>query len=183
MFCSYSGSTLTKLVATICSGIAIGLTATALQLAVDVASRRRNALLDRLLAARPPGGAGASSLGTSGGLGGLSFFAGSLLRYFGALAGLSAGAVLLLTLVVALWAPKAAGGGVALVMAFLNGACARRLRIHERPPRIHHCSSSRSRACHPRRLVASGNRPPHSPAAPTLLQGMRSRACLAGRSM
>ena len=107
--------------ATVCSGIAIGLTAAALQLAVDVASQRRNALLDRLLAAGPPGSMPSGGLAAGGGLGALALFGGSLLSYFGALAALSTVAVLLLTLVVALWAPKAAGGGVALVMAFLNG--------------------------------------------------------------
>lgn len=117
-FVRYSGSTLTKLIATVSSGVAIGLTAAALQLAVDVASRRRNALLDRLLDAVPPAGPSSSSLGT---LAGQLLLSGGLLHFFGALAALSVGIVLLLTLVVALWAPKAAGGGVALVMAFLNG--------------------------------------------------------------
>ncbi len=114
----YSGSTLTKLVATVASGVAIGLTAAALQLAVDVASRRRNALLDRLLDVAPPAGPAGGSLGS---LAGQALLSGGLLHFFGALAALSVGIVLLLTLVVALWAPKAAGGGVALVMAFLNG--------------------------------------------------------------
>lgn len=124
--CSYSGSTLTKLIATVMSGVAIGLTAAALQLAVDVASRRRNALLDRLLDAPPPPEPGSLTPGSSSSLAGLAtslLLSSSLPRFFGALAGLSMGIVLLLTLVVALWAPKAAGGGVALVMAFLNGAC------------------------------------------------------------
>ncbi|KAI7842601.1 hypothetical protein COHA_003705 [Chlorella ohadii] len=113
----YSGSTLTKLIATVASGVAIGLTAAALQLAVDVASRRRNALLDRLLDVVPPAGPSSGSLGSLAG----HLLSNGLLHFFGALAALSVGIVLLLTLVVALWAPKAAGGGVALVMAFLNG--------------------------------------------------------------
>lgn len=124
--CSYSGATLTKLIATVISGVTIGLTAAALQLAVDVASRRRNALLDRLLDAPPPPGPGGLTPGSSSSPAGLAtslLLSGSLPRFFGALAGLSVGIVLLLTLVVALWAPKAAGGGVALVMAFLNGVC------------------------------------------------------------
>lgn len=83
------------------SGVLIGLTAAALQLAVDLAARNRNALLDGLLT----GAAG-------------------LPRFFGALLAISSAAVLLLTLVVHFWAPKAAGGGVALVMAYLNGASA-----------------------------------------------------------
>lgn len=97
---SYSGSTATKLVATVVSGVAIGLTAAALQVAVDAASHQRNALLDRLLNQ----GAG-------------------LPRFFGVLLGLVGAVVLALTLLVHWWAPRAAGGGVSLVMAFLNGAC------------------------------------------------------------
>ena len=86
-----------------------------LQVAVDATSRHRNALLDRLLDAAQPTGPGGPSLGSL-------MSSGGLLRFFGALAALSVAVVLTLTLVVALWAPKAAGGGVALVMAFLNGA-------------------------------------------------------------
>lgn len=93
----YSGSTATKLAATVASGLAIGVTAAALQLAVDQLSRHRNAALDALV---PRGG---------------------LPAFFGALMGLGGTAVLVTTLVVHLWAPRAAGGGVALVMALLNG--------------------------------------------------------------
>lgn len=73
------------------SGIAIGLTAAALQLAVDEAARRRNALLDTLL------------------------LRAGLAPYFAAMLAISVGVVLLSTLVVHCFAPKAAGGGVALV--------------------------------------------------------------------
>lgn len=88
---SYSGATLTKLVATALSGVLIGLTAAALQLAVDVASRQRNAALDALLAAH------------------------GALPATAALLGMSAGVVLATTVVVHALAPRAAGGGVALV--------------------------------------------------------------------
>lgn len=84
------------------SGVLIGLTAAALQLAVDLASRQRNATLDALLAARGP------------------------LPATAALLGLSAGVVLLTTVVVHALAPRAAGGGVALVRGGWGGADWRR---------------------------------------------------------
>ena len=88
--CRYSGSTLTKMVATLASGIIIGLTAAALQLAVDLSIRRRNRLLGTLLLqGLPPG--------------------------FAAMLGISLATVLLATLAVHFCAPKAGGGGVALV--------------------------------------------------------------------
>lgn len=98
---SYSGSTLTKVTATLVSGVAIGITAAALQLAVDEAARQRNALLGSLLDA------------------------GGLPRFFAALLCISLAAVLAATAAVHLLAPRAAGGGVALVMAYLNGAWGR----------------------------------------------------------
>ena len=95
--CSYSGSTLTKMVATLGSGIAIGLTAAVLQLAVDYSIRRRNRLLGTLLLqGLPPG--------------------------FAAMLGISLAAVLLATLAVHYCAPKAGGGGVALVSRSTNSA-------------------------------------------------------------
>ncbi|KAL4451977.1 hypothetical protein ABPG75_007639 [Micractinium tetrahymenae] len=102
----YSGSTLTKVVATLVSGVAIGLTAATMQLLVDSATRHRNRLLSALLAA-PAAAPGLPSQ--------------PLAHAFGALLGVGLAAVLLATLVVHYWAPKAAGGGVALVMAMLNG--------------------------------------------------------------
>lgn len=105
---SYSGSTLTKVVATLVSGIAIGLTAAAMQLLVDTATRHRNRLLSALLAA-PAAGPGLLQQ--------------PLARALGALLGVGLVAVLLTTLVVYYWAPKAAGGGVALVGWGHGAAC------------------------------------------------------------
>ncbi len=99
-FPSYTGSTLTKVIATLVSGIAIGLTAATMQLLVDFATRHRNRLLSTLLAA-PAAGPGLLQQ--------------PLARALGALFGIGLAAVLVTTLVVHYWAPKAAGGGVALV--------------------------------------------------------------------
>ncbi|PSC71122.1 H(+) Cl(-) exchange transporter 7 [Micractinium conductrix] len=99
----YSGATLTKVLATILSGIAIGLTAAALQLSVDWSTHHRNRALAALLAAA------------------------DLQHALLALLGASAAAVLGATLLVHCWAPRAAGGGVALVMAYLNGNAIPRL--------------------------------------------------------
>ncbi len=109
--CSYSGSTLTKTIATLVSGMAIGLTGAALQGTVDFCVHRRNALLDLLLRQAGSGpaaaAAAAAAAATAGGAGVGAGYA--------ALLGISLVAVALTTLVVHFWAPKAAGGGVALV--------------------------------------------------------------------
>lgn len=126
----YSGSTFTKTVATVVSGVIIGVTAAALQLAVDLAARRRAAFLDALLqtSGYPP--------------------------FFAALLAISLGAVLATTLVVHFLAPKAAGGGVAAVMALLNGESG---RFREAA-----CRGQRGQAC--RSLYLS--RHPPSPCPP-----------------
>lgn len=80
-----------QVLATILSGIAIGLTAAALQLSVDWSTHHRNRALAALLAAA------------------------DLQHALLALLGASAAAVLGATLLVHCWAPRAAGGGVALV--------------------------------------------------------------------
>lgn len=107
--CSYSGSTLTKLIATFLSGILIGLTATALQALVDLVCTHRNRLLDALRR-----GGGVPLHGALAALQGLPLV-------FGAMLAISLSAVLASTLAVHCWAPRASGGGVALVMALLNG--------------------------------------------------------------
>lgn len=71
-----------------------------MQLLADSATRRRNRLLSALLAAPPAGP---------------SLLQQPLAHALGALLGVGLVAVLLTTLVVHYWAPKAAGGGVALV--------------------------------------------------------------------
>lgn len=85
-----------------------------MQGAAEVAEHRRNALLDWLLH-NSPGAGGSAPLQRL-----LIRLQGLPLAWL-AMMGVSVAAVWGATLAVACWAPRAAGGGVALVMALLNG--------------------------------------------------------------
>lgn len=84
-------------VCTLLGGVLIGITAVALQQSIERLVLLRNGLLQHLFLSRRPAQA------------------------LGAWVGISTGAVAFSGLLVQLFAPKAAGAGVTLVMAFLNG--------------------------------------------------------------
>jgi H+/Cl- antiporter ClcA len=100
--------------ATFLSGIAIGLSAATLQAGVSLACRYRNHLLASLFQGSGTPGGGTAVRYVADSLQGLPLV-------FLCMLGISVTAVWLVTLVVFYHSPKASGGGVASVMALLNG--------------------------------------------------------------
>lgn len=100
----YTGHTATKISTTLISGVGIGVTASLLQYLIDEGVKLRNGLLQHY-ASGPQGDSNRMKLW----------------RVFGAQLSLSLCCVLLAAALVQIIAPKAAGAGVTLVMALLNG--------------------------------------------------------------
>ena len=96
----YTGETLAKWVATVVSGIVVGVLAWSIEAASTRVTLAKASLLTSMYHRE----------------------GGSLAAAFGAYAGVSIAGILAAALMVLLWAPAASGGGVTHVIAFLNGS-------------------------------------------------------------